>query len=206
MIMNNRTTLSKINAYKKEDNVKYLTYKYTYRNLHNIIKNTKMDKHKYKYAYKPNKSIYNIIKNKDECDIYNLSGIYKIKCNDCDHIYIGRTYRNFRQRFMEHFKAFTNKKTKISNVADHLINMNHSITDINNNMEIVEINNNKNDIIQLEKLYIYLHKKNYKLMNQQTIFENDELFRYLSNIVSTNNDVSGKFNMEDRRYNSVHSY
>ncbi len=43
-------------------------------------------------------------------------------------------------------------------------------------------------------------------MNQQTIFENDELFRYLSNIVSTNNDVSGKFNMEDRRYNSVHSY
>ena len=28
-------------------------------------------------------------------------------------------------------------------------------------------------------------------MNQQTIFENDELFQYLSNIVSTNNDVSG---------------
>ena len=60
---------------------------------------------------------------------------------------------------MEHFKAFTNKKTGISNIADHLINMNHSITNITNNMEIVEANNNKNDIIQLEKLYIYLHKK-----------------------------------------------
>ena len=35
-----------------------------------------------------------------------------------------------------------------------LINMNHSITNISNNMEIVELNNNKNDIIQLEKLYI----------------------------------------------------
>ena len=102
----------------KKDNVKYLTYKYTYHNLHNIIKNTKMDK--YKYAYKPNKSIYNIIQNKEDCDIYNLSGIYKIQCNDCDYIYIGRTYQNFKQRIMEHFKAFTNKKTKISNVADHL--------------------------------------------------------------------------------------
>ena len=58
----------------------------------------------------------------------------------------------------QHFKAFTNKKTKISNISDHLISMNHSITDINNNMEIVEINSNKNDIIQLAKLYIYLHK------------------------------------------------
>ena len=67
-----------------------------------------------------NQSIYNIIKNEDECDIYNLSGIYKIKCNGCDYIYIGRTCRNFKQRFMEHFKAFTNEKTKLSNIADHL--------------------------------------------------------------------------------------
>ena len=95
--------------------------------------------------------IYNIIINRKDCDIYKLSGIYRIKCNNCDYIYIGRTHRNFKQRFMEHFRAFNNKKTGISNIADHLISMNHSITNITNNMEI---NNNKN-IIQLEKLYIY---------------------------------------------------
>ena len=58
------------------------------------------------------------------------------------------------------FRAFNNKKTGISNIADHLISMNHSITNITNNMGIVEINNNKNDIIQLEKLYIYTFIKN----------------------------------------------
>ena len=36
-------------------------------------------------------------------------------------------------------------------------------------------------------------------MNQQTIFENDELFRYLSSFVSTNNDGSGKFSMDDMK-------
>ena len=83
-----------------------------------------------------------------------------------------------------------------SNIADHLIDMNHNITDINNNMEIIEVNNNKNDIIQLEKLYIYLHKKYNKLMNQQTIFENDQLFQYMTCLVSPNNDGSGRFNMK----------
>ena len=110
---------------QKEEHVTYLTYKYTYQDLQYIIKNTKLDKHKYKYAYKPNKSIYNIIINRKDCDIYKLSGIYKIKCNNCDYIYIGRTHRNFKQRFMEHFRAFNNKKTGISNIPDHLISMNH---------------------------------------------------------------------------------
>ena len=35
---------------KKEENVTYLTYKYTYQDVQYIIKNTKLDKHKYKYA------------------------------------------------------------------------------------------------------------------------------------------------------------
>ena len=50
------------------------------------------------------------------------------------------------------------------------------------------------------KNYTYTFiKKNYKLMNQQTIFENDELIRYLSSFVSTNNDGSAKFSMDDRK-------
>ena len=175
----------------KEDTEKerttYLTYNYTYNNIQSIIKNTKIDRNKYKYAYKPNKSIYNIIRNKEEYDIYNLSGIYKIKCNECDYIYIGRTYRNFKQRFKEHFKAFINNNMKTSNVAEHLIKNKHNITNIQQNMEILEINYNKNDIIQLEKLHIYLHKKNNQnLMNQQIIFEADDLFKIGAHLISTN--------------------
>ena len=37
-ILNNRTTLSSINTGRKEENITYLTYKYTYRDLQYIIK------------------------------------------------------------------------------------------------------------------------------------------------------------------------
>ena len=50
-------------------------------------------------------------------------------------------------------------------------------------MEIMEINNNKNDIIHLEKLRIYLHKKDNNLMNQQTLFKNDEFFKCATKII-----------------------
>ena len=36
-------------------------------------------------------------------------------------------------------------------------------------------------------------------MNQQTIFENGQLFQYMTSLVSPNNDGSGKFNMDYRK-------
>ena len=192
--LNNKTTLCNIKTDKRKGDKTYLTYKFTYQNIQSIIKNQKLDQQEYKYAYKPNTYIYNMIGNKNtNIDIYNLCGVYKIKCNDCNFIYIGRTHRSFKQRFSEHYKAFIHKKTRTSNIADHLITTNHQITDINCNMEIIEINKNKKDIIQLEKLYIYLHKKYNTLMNQQIIFDNDTLLQLAANMTSRNPDGSWTF-------------
>ena len=41
-------------------------------------------------------------------DIYNKTGVYKLKCNDCDKFYIGQTGRPFSSRFYEHTKELTN--------------------------------------------------------------------------------------------------
>ena len=108
-----------------------------------------------------------------------MNGIYKITCNECEHIYIGKTNRDFITRFEEHMRAYKQGKTNISNVADHLVKHKHTITNTENNMSILEINNNKQKLEQLEKYYIYKHKNKYKLMNTQTEYKQDDLYRII---------------------------
>ena len=105
-----------------------------------------------------------------------LCGIYKIKCDDCDNIYIGKTNRSFKKRFTEHIRAINNKNIQISQVAEHVIKNKHKITNIDKNMEIIEICNNNKKLTNLEKWYIYIHKKNNILMNRQVDYDEDLLF------------------------------
>ena len=66
----------------------------------------------------------------------------------------------------------------MSNVAEHLIKNRH------NNQHRKEFanfrgNNNKHTLEYLEKYYIYKHKNKNKIMNIQTEYKNDELYKLL---------------------------
>lgn len=54
-------------------------------------------------------------------------GIYKLKCDDCNTVYIGQTGRSLKQRTTEHLRA---QKTQdhSSNFADHLLECGHNFT------------------------------------------------------------------------------
>lgn len=163
-------------------NKKYITYNYTNKNINRIV--NVYNKDLYTIAFKSNKSIIKYFNKQQNDNMYNLCGIYKIVCDDCDSIYIGKTNRSFKQRFNEHFRAYKNRNKYISNVADHLVNNDHRITSMQNNMEIIEIvhsNNNENNmkLEQLEKYYIYKFKSKNTLMNHQTVFEQDGLFKLI---------------------------
>ena len=166
---------------KEKNNKKYLTYTYNNKTIENITRI--YDKEKYSIAYKPNNHIIKLLQkniNRDnKFNIYKMKGIYKITCNECEHIYIGKTTRDFITRFEEHTRAYKQGKINISNVADHLLKHKHTITNIEKNMSILEINNNKQKLDQLEKYYIYKHKNKYKLMNTQTEYKQDDLYRII---------------------------
>ena len=49
----------------------------------------------------------------------NKSGIYKIKCKDCEGCYIGQTSRNLETRYKEHMRRVKNKDLNKSAVAAH---------------------------------------------------------------------------------------
>jgi hypothetical protein len=175
-----KTTLT--DNYKNNDikNKKYLKYKYTNKIVTKFTK--AYNKENYTVAYKSNKCIINYLQNKT-INKNNACGVYKIKCDQCEFIYIGKTNRSFKNRYDEHLRAYKYKNIKYSNVAEHLINNNHTITSFENNLEILEINNNNKEIEHLEKFYIYKYKDKHKLMNHHVVFENDDLYK-LATLIS----------------------
>jgi hypothetical protein len=58
-------------------------------------------------------------------DTYEESGVYKLKCDDCPHQYIGHTGRTFKVRFKEHIRDIRNNKSMCSYVK-HILDTGHA--------------------------------------------------------------------------------
>ena len=58
-------------------------------------------------------------------DILEKTGVYKIKCEQCDCFYIGQTDRSFKQRLKEHLPAIKTKAQK-SSFAQHIVDEGHT--------------------------------------------------------------------------------
>ena len=72
----------------------------------NFIKNL-FRKTNLKVAFRDNNTIQNLLKYKQQIlDIYTQFGEYKLKCPDCNNVYVGQTGRSFQVRFNEHKNAF----------------------------------------------------------------------------------------------------
>jgi hypothetical protein len=74
-------------------------------------------------------SVNNIIKQKNKTqkhatDKYSLSGIYKLKCNACEGVYIGQTGHSFSTRFSEHISDIRFNRGK-SKYAKHILDHQH---------------------------------------------------------------------------------
>ena len=69
---------------------------------------------------------------KDKVDKFKKSGIYAIKCEDCDGVYYGQTKRTFEKRFKEHNLYIKQNKPQCSAIAEHAIKHKHSNLNLNN--------------------------------------------------------------------------
>ena len=68
-----------------------------------------------------------LINNKiDKVDILEQSGVYELRCNDCNATYIGETGRQLAIRISEHKKNVTK-----SNMGKHLAATHHVLNDSN---------------------------------------------------------------------------
>jgi hypothetical protein len=97
-----------------------------------LFKNTNI-----KIAYKTINTIKNHLKPKKlVIDIYNQSGIYQLKCNDCSLKYIGQMGRTFKVRYSEHIHSIkTNKQN--SKYAEHILDTGHTYGTIKKILEVL---------------------------------------------------------------------
>ena len=136
---------------------------------------------KFKISYKTRHNSFNLInkhsrKDQPQNNIYNKSGIYKLKCSDCDSFYIGQSGRNFETRYKEHLQAFKskNKTSMKSNFAEHLIHTNHTCKNMEENMEVIDFERKGEKMNTKEQLHLYLHYKDtpQHLLNTHTHYNN----------------------------------
>lgn len=126
-------------------------------------------KQHYTISFKtPNTTTKQLINNKDKTDIMNHKGVYKLTCNSCNKIYIGRTYRNYKIRLSEHLRAMNPNSAITSHFASHLLEENHEFN-IETGFKSLHFANKGSFLNNLETLEILRHKKLFpnEMLNQQ---------------------------------------
>ena len=93
----------------------------------------------YRIAYKTtNKTEHTLSKHTHKAqNKFDLPGVYKLNCSDCNKFYIGQTGCSFKQRYIEHTKAL--HSTTESTFANHPIETNHTYKNIDKNMDILHV-------------------------------------------------------------------
>ena len=124
-------------------------------------------------AHQSNQNIERrLINNKDKIPALGKSGIYEIKCCNCDKSYIGQSGRAIRKRFSEHLTHPN------SAVYQHIIEEGHNFNITN--MKLLK-HLPKSILMDYTEMF-YIHKRRERdknaLINNIVEFPGDHLFTY----------------------------
>ena len=123
----------------------------------------------FKIAYHNISNLRALLSNtKDKIDINDRSGIYRLKCSDCETCYIGQTGRSFRLWTEEHRRNLRNGEIDKSHFAKHLWESDHRSDFV---PEILHLEKKGRRMDCLEELEIRKHIRNGILANEN-IFVN----------------------------------
>ena len=118
------------------------------------ISNTIQNSLKHKNVKISLKPLYNLRSllpsTKTKTDIIGKCGVYKLLCNTCNMVYIGKTERTFKTRFREHQSLINVKHLSNSqdlriksNFAHHVLTKKHNIDEKSHGREFLHISHNR---------------------------------------------------------------
>jgi hypothetical protein len=113
--------------------------------------------------YAPDTIRNRLVHAKDKLPVgYRSNAVYKVKCNDCDLAYVGKTIRNVAERMKEHSSSIRLKQPEKSSLSKHCVESGHlAKTDSPSVLTTA-----RNDVELLTKEAIYI-KSLPNLMNAQ---------------------------------------
>lgn len=163
--------------YKLKEQKTYISADYG-SSLSHTFKNI-MNKNNITVSFKTRNKLGSLLKERTntQTPIYDKCGVYKINCTDCQSYYIGQTSRSFKKRFKEHLPRKTTTP-QTSNFAEHLVNQNHSYTNINSNMEVLHFSKDRLIRNTLEEFEIYKAVKShsFNVLNDKLSFQSNYIY------------------------------
>ena len=115
---------------------------------------------------------------KEQKDQFQKSGVYELRCRDCDNCYVGQTSRTFLKRFNEHEAAIRLNYPDKSNFAKHVLECNHNKNVSINDMKVLNLNNDFRVRNFMESLYIRDRKFKGNCVNSDEGLCNSKLIDY----------------------------
>jgi hypothetical protein len=103
------------------------------------------------------------------------SGVYSLKCKDCPLHYIGQTGLAFKTWFNEHTRALKHNQDT-SPCAQHIINIGHTYGNMQDTIEIIQIARWGRYMNITEKYHIFCIQKQNKQMNKLLFDLNNPIF------------------------------
>jgi len=177
IILNNLSKTKRIAQQEKNNINKWAKFTYVHKETKFI---TKLFKNfAIKISYTTNKKISRILNPKSThtktCIQFEKSGVYRLKCPDCNRKYVGQTGRSFPIRFQEHYRDFKYNNNK-SKFATHLIENHHSIRHIDDIMENLHITYEGRSMDTIDKCYIYKETKNSNQINDKNTINLNKIY------------------------------
>lgn len=116
-----------------------------------------------------------LVNNREKLKPEEKSGVYELKCADCEALYIGQTGRAVQVRIKEHKSSILNNK-KCTGLADHCITNNHFID--TTNCTLLHSQQKGQRLNLLEQLEIQRAiRRGKNIVNEQTDFNNSPLLK-----------------------------
>ncbi|XP_044745171.1 uncharacterized protein LOC123307034 [Coccinella septempunctata] len=121
--------------------------------------------------------------NKDPVNSLNKSGVYRLKCGDCNTLYVGRSGRSINSRINEHLTSFRVDNNNKSAFGVHLRVQNHNF----NKKEVVKLLHNCNygkrlEVLEEMEIYKYLNIPNVETLNSTMVNSFQESFRLIDEV------------------------
>ena len=168
IICNLRTKLTlkkqKHESTTKEPNQKWVPFIYfgpAVRRITNFFKDSNI-----KIALRTTKSIQKQL-SKDPCNFLNPSGIYKLKCNTCNKIYVGQSGRDIDTRYKEHIRYIRTNNLQ-SAYATHILQNRREYGPKNDTLQLLKACSKGTRMNCWETMYIQkLHQRNILITEQQ---------------------------------------
>lgn len=175
--LRNYTNLSLVRderSNEEEENIVWASFNH-YPPINRIMRNT-LKSHNIVMVERSDLKVKHLIGgSKDKIHEHQKSGIYSIKCNDCNQQYIGQSRRAIEKRFKEHTASTQRGEIEKSSIANHMWSNDHNFNI--SNLKLLQTVNKYHELNALESFYI---SNNTNLMNENEGPIKDPIFKKIN--------------------------